>query len=115
MRQKARRARRALEVTRVARRGRLLRVLGEVGVVGRRRATPDAARGFRESLEELGTTFVKLGQLLSSRPDLLPDVYIDELTRLVDSVPPFPFEEAKEVIADDIGLDAFARLDETPV
>lgn len=85
---RGRRARRALEVGRVARRGKLLRVLGEVGVVGDRPATVEGARAFREGLEELGTTFVKLGQLLSSRPDLLPDVYIDELGSLVDDVPP---------------------------
>src|SRR5215211_4087899 len=73
------RARRALEVGRVARQGKLLRVLREVGVVGDRPATPEGARAFRLGLEELGTTFVKLGQLLSSRPDLLPDSYIAEL------------------------------------
>ena len=53
--------RRALEVGRVARRGRLLRVLGEVGVVGDKPATREGARAFRHGLEELGTTFVKLG------------------------------------------------------
>jgi ubiquinone biosynthesis protein len=110
------RARRALEVGRVARRGRLLRVLGEVGVVGRGRpATREGARAFRAGLEELGTTFIKLGQLLSSRPDLLPDVYIDELEHLVDDVAPFPFEEARRTIDEDIGLDVFSRLDEEPV
>ena len=51
-----------------------------------------APEAFRLGLEELGTTFVKLGQLLSSRPDLLPDVYIEELGELVDDVPPFPFD-----------------------
>ena len=77
MGQRARRAQRALEVTRVARRGKLLRVLREVGAVGSERpATREGARAFRLALEELGTTYVKLGQLLSSRPDLLPDVYI---------------------------------------
>ena len=83
--------RRAFEVTRVARRTHLLSVLREVGVVGDKPATREGAVRFREGLEELGTTFVKLGQLLSSRPDLLPDVYIDELTKLVDDVPPLPF------------------------
>ena len=107
--------RRALEVGRVARRGRLLRVLGEVGVVGGKPATREGARAFRLALEELGTTFVKLGQLLSSRPDLLPDVYIEELGELVDDVPPFPFAEARRIIDEDIGLDAFARLDEQPL
>jgi ubiquinone biosynthesis protein len=47
-------------------------------VVGQRPATREGAVEFRRALEELGTTFIKLGQLLSSRPDLLPDVYIDE-------------------------------------
>ncbi len=75
---------RALEVTRVARRGHLLRVLREVGVVSAKPATREGAVEFRQSLEELGTTFLKLGQLLSSRPDLLPDVYIRELDRLTD-------------------------------
>jgi len=110
-----RRTQRALEVGRVARRGRLLRILGEVGAVGERPATPEGARAFRAGLEELGTTFVKLGQLLSSRPDLLPDVYIEELEQLVDDVAPFPFEEARRIIDEDIGLDLFARLVEKPL
>src|SRR5439155_3241341 len=78
------RAKRALHVGRVARRRGLLRVLREIGVVGQRPATREGAREFRRALEELGTTYVKLGQLLSSRPDLLPDVYVDELAKLVD-------------------------------
>ena len=103
------RLKRALHVGRVARRTRLLRVLREVGVAGERPATPEAAREFRLALEELGTTYVKLGQLLSSRPDLLPDVYIEELTRLVDEVPPVPFAELEPVIRRSIGESAFAR------
>jgi ubiquinone biosynthesis protein len=66
------RARRALYVTRVARRSGLLRVLRELGVVGRRPATREGGQEFRRALEELGTTYIKLGQLLSSRPDLSP-------------------------------------------
>jgi ubiquinone biosynthesis protein len=108
-------ARRALEVGRVARQGKLLRVLHEVGVVGDRPATAEGARAFRLGLEELGTTFVKLGQLLSSRPDLLPDPYIAELDRLVDDVPPFPFAEARRIVDEDVGLDLFSRLDEEPL
>jgi ubiquinone biosynthesis protein len=106
---------RALEVTAVARRTHLLRVLREVGVVGDRPATRDGALRFREALEELGTTFVKLGQLLSSRPDLLPDVYIDELGKLVDHVQPLPFAPLREVIAEDIGLEHFASIQEKPL
>ena len=106
---------RAVEVTRAARRGRIVRVLREVGVVGGVEATPEAAKRFRETLEELGTTFVKLGQLLSSRPDLLPDVYIGELGKLVDDVPPVPFAAIREVIDRELGLDRFTMVDEQPL
>ena len=106
---------RALEVTRVARHGHLLRVLREIGVVGASPATREGAVRFRESLEELGTTFLKLGQLLSSRPDLLPDVYIEELDRLTDDAPPLPFGPLRDVIDREIGLEHFASIDETPL
>ena len=106
---------RALELTLVARRSHLLRVLREVGVVGDKPATREGAIRFREALEELGTTFVKLGQLLSSRPDLMPDVYIDELGTLVDDVTPLPFAPLREAIAEDIGLEHFASIDEEPL
>jgi ubiquinone biosynthesis protein len=110
-----RRLGRALEVTRVARRGRVLRVLRELGVVGQRPATAEGAREFRIALERLGTTFIKLGQLLSSRPDLLPDVYIEELGRLVDEVPPVPYSEIEPSISADLGPGAFVRIDEEPL
>jgi ubiquinone biosynthesis protein len=106
---------RALEVTAVARRTHLLRVLREVGVVGDKPATREGAVRFREALEELGTTFVKLGQLLSSRPDLLPDIYIHELGKLVDHVQPLPFAPLREAIAEDVGLEIFASIDEEPL
>ncbi len=106
---------RTLELTAVARRTHVLRVLREVGVVGDAPATREGATRFREALEELGTTFVKLGQLLSSRPDLLPDVYIDELGKLVDHVQPLPFAPLREAIAEDIGLEHFASIDEEPL
>ena len=106
---------RALEVTRVARHGHLLRVLREIGVVGASPATREGAVRFRESLEELGTTFLKLGQLLSSRPDLLPDVYIEELDRLTDDAPPLPFGPLSDVIDREIGLEHFASIDEIPL
>jgi ubiquinone biosynthesis protein len=66
-------------------------------------------------LEELGPTFIKLGQLLSSRPDLLPDVYIHELSKLVDTVPPVPFEAIRTVIDEEIGLDKLASIDPEPL
>jgi predicted unusual protein kinase regulating ubiquinone biosynthesis (AarF/ABC1/UbiB family) len=100
---------------RVARRSGGRRVLAELGVVGRREATRDGARRFREALEELGTTYIKLGQLLSSRPDLLPDPYIEELSRLVDEVPPEPFAAIRAVIDEDVGESAFVRIDPEPL
>jgi predicted unusual protein kinase regulating ubiquinone biosynthesis (AarF/ABC1/UbiB family) len=112
---RGKRLRRALEVTRVARRTHLLRVLREIGVVGDRPATREGAVRFREALEELGTTFVKLGQLLSSRPDLLPDVYIDELGKLVDEVPPIPYALLEPVIDRAVGLEHFATIQAEPL
>jgi predicted unusual protein kinase regulating ubiquinone biosynthesis (AarF/ABC1/UbiB family) len=109
------RAQRALTVGRVARRTGLRRVLGEIGVAGRREATREGAQRFRGALEELGTTFIKLGQLLSSRPDLLPDVYIEELGHLVDEVAPVPFAEIEQVLREDFGDAAFASVDREPL
>jgi ubiquinone biosynthesis protein len=109
------RARRALTVTRVARRSGIVGVLAEIGVVGNREATREQARNFRRALEELGTTYIKLGQLLSSRPDLLPDVYIDELSHLVDEVPPVPFADIDAVIRADLGGDVFVQIDPEPL
>src|ERR671933_2307546 len=108
------RARRAGEVIGVARRRKLVRVLRELGVTRPRPATREGAVEFRQALEQLGTTFLKLGQLLSSRPDLLPDVYIEELGKLVDEVPPFPFEQVERIVREDLGEDAFAKLDPEP-
>src|SRR5437764_12822488 len=109
------RLKRALYVGRVARRGGLLRVLRELGVWGDRPATQEGAQEFRRSLEELGTTYIKLGQLLSSRPDLLPDVYIEELGKLVDNVPPVPFDQIQQLIAEELPADAFVRVDPEPL
>jgi ubiquinone biosynthesis protein len=58
----------------------------------------------REMLEELGPTFVKFGQLLSMRPDVVPPDIILELRRLQDDVSPFPFEQVERVIEEDLGL-----------
>jgi len=64
---------------------------------GRKDIAPRGQR-IREALEELGPIFVKFGQMLSSRPDLLPEDIANELGRLQDRVPPFPGEVAKAVI-----------------
>src|SRR5881392_2480999 len=111
---RAQRLRRALYVGRVARRGGLLRVLRELGIWGNRPATTEGAEEFRQALEELGTTYIKLGQLLSSRPDLLPDVYIEELGRLVDEVPPVPFAKLEPVIRQAFG-EVFVSIAPEPI
>ncbi|MGD1972165.1 MAG: AarF/UbiB family protein [Desulfobacterales bacterium] len=72
----------------------------------------------RMAFEELGPTYIKLGQILSTRPDLVPADYLDELARLQDEVPPFPFEDVKAVIESEFGIPAeeiFDQLDEQPL
>ncbi len=112
---RAQRLKRSFEVARVARRSKLARALREIGLVGDRPATREGAVEFRQGLEELGTTYVKLGQLLSSRSDLLPDVYIEELTKLVDDAPPVPFEHVERTIDAEIGRDKFASIEREPL
>jgi predicted unusual protein kinase regulating ubiquinone biosynthesis (AarF/ABC1/UbiB family) len=109
------RMKRALHVTRVARRSGIFRVLREIGVTGNRPATREGAREFRHALEELGPTYIKLGQLLSSRSDLLPDVYIEELGQLVDDVPPVPFADIDRVIREELDPDVFVHVDPEPL
>ena len=71
-----------------------------------------------DDLEAMGPTFVKLGQVLSSRPDLLPEPYLDALTRLQDEVKPFPYKAVQEIVTGELGVrieDAFARFDPEPL
>ena len=58
----------------------------------------------RLMLQDLGPTYIKLGQILSSRSDLLPDEWIKELSLLQDAVPPFPFEQVREIIQTELGF-----------
>src|SRR3954465_12217838 len=60
------------------------------------------AKAFRERLVELGPAYIKLGQVLSTRPDLLPKPYIDELEHLQDDVPPMPFEEVERILEEEL-------------
>jgi ubiquinone biosynthesis protein len=78
---------------------------------------PTAER-FASMLEELGPTFVKLGQILSTRGDLLPPDFIEALSRLQDQVPPFPFAEVRAQIERAFKKppeELFAWIDETPL
>lgn len=78
----------------------------------------NAPERLRMAFEELGPSFIKLGQVLACRPDMLPIEYAQELCKLTDSVSPYPFEQAKEIIEQDLGapLDAlFAEFDPVPV
>ncbi|MCI5166886.1 MAG: AarF/ABC1/UbiB kinase family protein, partial [Candidatus Electrothrix sp. GM3_4] len=59
----------------------------------------------RMGLEELGPTFIKLGQLLSTRPDFAPPDYLDELRKLQDNVPPFSYPEVQQIFLEDQGKD----------
>src|SRR3989475_1656788 len=64
-----------------------------------------SARGqhLREMLDELGPTFVKFGQLLSTRPDIVPPDIIAELRGLQDDVRPFPYEDVERTIREELG------------
>ena len=63
----------------------------------------DRPRRLRLVCEDLGPTFVKLGQLLSTRPDLLPESYTNELAALRDDVRPFPFAQVETILREEYG------------
>ncbi len=68
----------------------------------RKKSEPRGVR-IRKSLEDLGPIYVKFGQALSTRKDLLPEDIADELVKLQDKVPPFPSETAKAIIEQELG------------
>lgn len=76
------------------------------------------AQAFAKALKDLGPTYVKFGQLLSTRPDIVPREYIDELEKLQDSVEPFSFAEVEKTVEEELGVrisKAFASFDSTPL
>ncbi len=84
------------------------------GSIGRVRQ----AKRMRAALEELGPTFCKLGQILSTRPDLLPPEFIDELATLQDHVPPLNEEQVVAVMEEELGVpweDVFDHIDPAPL
>src|SRR5580765_2359309 len=79
---------------------------------------PTAPQELANELERMGPTFVKLGQVLSSRVDLVPPRYIKALSRLQDKVKPFSYEEVEEIITQELGIrisKAFHSFDPEPL
>ena len=82
------------------------------------RVDKPTAEALADDLEAMGPTYVKLGQVLSGRPDLIPQTYIDALTRLQDKVKPFPFEQVKQIVEAELGVrisKGFSYFDEQPL
>jgi ubiquinone biosynthesis protein len=99
---------------------RIGRVLAKHGLRDRRSDEPlrERARRLRDALEELGPTFAKLGQVLSTRPDLLPPEVVEELSSLQDSVQPLAEAEVVAVMEEELGVpweDVFAEIDPEPL
>ena len=82
---------------------------------GEGEVTPDQ---LADDLEAMGPTYVKLGQVLSGRPDLLPELYVKALARLQDKVKPFSFGEVEQIVTAELGVrisKAFSRFDPKPI
>jgi ubiquinone biosynthesis protein len=80
-----------------------------------RRVTPEQ---LVDDLEAMGPTYVKLGQVLAGRPDLLPEAYRKSLERLQDNVKPFSYEEVEKIIEQELGVrisKAFSEFDREPI
>jgi ubiquinone biosynthesis protein len=110
---------------RAARIGRVLAKQGfaELFTAGRGQPADDEtvrarARRLRGAMEELGPTFAKMGQILSTRPDLLPQPFVEELSTLQDQVPPLTEEEVVKVMEEELGVpweDVFESIDPEPM
>src|SRR5437868_5760538 len=110
---------RYMEIMRILRKYDLQHIVAELGLVHRHEEEDNHvsrngagrhdmheerhARALAGALEELGPCFIKLGQLLSTRPDLLPASYISALSRLQDTITPVPSEDIKDIIESELG------------
>jgi len=99
-------------------------ILGKLGVFERLGKHPDLMPGrqapahIRQMLEELGPTFVKLGQILSTRPDIVPEPYISELAKLQDTAPTVPVDQIRAVIESEFGrpvAEMFQEFEDIPM
>jgi ubiquinone biosynthesis protein len=101
--------------------GPLLTRVGLGGILRIKQKTggrPPGPIELRTALEELGPTFVKFGQLLSTRPDLVPEDYLKELAKLQDTAPTLPLQDIKKVVRAELGDDparVYASFDEEPL
>ena len=102
--------------------GQLVARTGLGALVSKKRKEEECARSVGErirlALQELGPSFVKLGQIVSTRPDIIPPDIITELKKLQDEVPPEPFEKIKPMIESELGAplsELFVAFEETPL
>jgi ubiquinone biosynthesis protein len=103
--------------------GKIMAKLGVTELFSRSKGDGDEstrarARRFRTALEELGPTFAKLGQILSTRPDLIPPAFIEELSTLQDNVPPLTQQQVVQVMEEELGVpweDVFESIDARPM
>jgi len=116
----------AIKGSLLGRAARIGRVMGKYGVrevfspadADTEATSRQRARALRSAMEELGPTFAKLGQILSTRPDLMPPAFIEELATLQDRVTPLSEEEVVEVMEQELGVpweDVFASIDPEPL
>jgi predicted unusual protein kinase regulating ubiquinone biosynthesis (AarF/ABC1/UbiB family) len=83
--------------------------------VGKNGASPEH---LADDLEAMGPTYVKIGQVLAGRPDIMPEAYRKALARLQDKVKPFPFEDVERIVMTELGVrlsKAFSRFDVEPI
>ncbi|HXH97386.1 MAG TPA: AarF/UbiB family protein [Gaiellaceae bacterium] len=107
----------------IARATQISRVLARHGVEelfagNGRRSTRERARRLRAALEELGPTFAKVGQIISTRPDLVPAEFVQELEQLQEHVAPLAESEVVAVLTDELGMpweDVFATIESRPL
>jgi ubiquinone biosynthesis protein len=85
---------------------------------GKKRPEQPTAERIRMALTELGPTFVKFGQIMSTRPDIIPEEYIHELELLQDNVDPFSIDEVRRIIFEELGNkpeSLFRKFDDVPI
>jgi ubiquinone biosynthesis protein len=109
-------------IGRIARLWQIQRVVARYGlrefIDGKPRGSESRGVRLRRALEELGPVFIKFGQALSTRPDILPPEIAFELSKLQDRVPPFPGEEARRIVEEALGKrteDLFFEFDPVPM